>query len=291
MRYSLLTVLLLLTLMLEACGDPKKTVTKAIEEYVTEVTNAPECNCYSDDVDLDALMELPKGGRGNDTLLIHCGHIVNYHQTWRLPDWVAYALTREETYGQEERGNNFNADPLLSRYPVQWYDYKKSGYDRGHMAPAGDMKWSEVAMEESFYMTNICPQDQELNRGRWNDLENLVRKWARQDSVVYVVCGPVVEDGCKKIGEHHDIAVPKGFFKVVLRQHREKYQPTPQWQAIAFYFDNVNTMEDLCTFAMSVDKIEQMTGLDFFPNLPDEVENVIEAVCDPAAWGLRPKRQ
>lgn len=290
MRYTLVTLLLLFTLMLQACGDPKKPQPVADESGVTDEMVEPACDCYSDDLVVDSLMELPKGSRGEDTMLIHCAYIVNYNKTWRIPDWVAYELTAWETRGEEKRTNRFNEDPQLNSDPVQWYDYKRSGYDRGHMAPAGDMKWSKKAMDESFFMTNICPQDSGLNQGRWNDLENAVRRWARYDSVVYVVCGPVVEENHKNIGPNRDIAVPKGFFKVVLRQHKEKNQE-PQWQAIGFYMDNTNLTDDLCTFVKSVDELEELTHLDFFPNLPDDIENEVEAVCQPEKWGLKPKNK
>lgn len=115
-----------------------------------------------------------------EQIIEHLAYTVSYNHDWNLPNWVAYELTSEELYGDVKRSNHFAPDPLVSGDPVVTDDYSHSDYDRGHMAPAADMKWSEQAMRESFYMSNICPQNQNLNRGDWNDLEELARDWARK---------------------------------------------------------------------------------------------------------------
>lgn len=104
---------------------------------------------------------------------------ISYNNFYKTPNWVAWELTRQETSGNEERKNKFLPDPDLPEPRVEHSDYTHSGYDRGHMAPAADMKWSEKAMQESFYMSNICPQNQKLNRDDWGDLEEECRRWAK----------------------------------------------------------------------------------------------------------------
>ncbi len=150
-------------------------------------------------------------------------------------------------------------------------DYTNSGYDRGHMAPAADMKWSEKAMEESFYMSNICPQDRKLNRDDWGSLEETCRGWARKYGTVYIACGPIYDKKSPKRIGRNKVAVPDRFFKVVLIYNRKKPQ------AMGFLFENKAHHRKLENYMVTVDEIEQITGLDFFSRLPDDIENKIEA--------------
>ena len=124
-----------------------------------------------------------------EQVIRHLGYTVSYNPDWLVPNWVAYELNAE-TSGEQERKNHFKPDPLVNGDPVVTGDYANSGYDRGHMAPAADMKWSEQAMRESFYMTNMCPQLHSLNAGDWKDLEELARDWAQLYGNIYIACGP-----------------------------------------------------------------------------------------------------
>ena len=188
-----------------------------------------------------------------------------------MPNWVAWELTRQETTGNEERKSKFLPDPDLPEPRVEHSDYTHSGYDRGHMAPAADMKWSEKAMQESFYMSNICPQNQKLNRDDWGDLENECRTWAKKYRNVYIICGPIYDSSNpKRIGQHK-VAVPDRFFKVVLIYNRKN--PV----AMGFLFENKAGHHKLEKYMVSVDSIETITGLDFFSQLPDNIEKQVEA--------------
>lgn len=215
-----------------------------------------------------------------EQLIEHVGYRVSYNPDWRTPNWVAYELTKSETYGELDRYDHFDPDPDVKGASATFQDYSHSGYDRGHMAPAGDMKWDQTAMEESFYLSNICPQDHNLNKGVWNTLEEQTRYWARKFGSVYVVCGPIMSSNPKTIGRNK-VAVPDGFYKVLLSKING------QWQAIGFYFDNKPGEQPLRTYCKSVDEIEQMTGIDFFPALDDATENSIESSYSTSAWGLR----
>lgn len=215
-----------------------------------------------------------------EQLIEHVGYTVSYNPQWRIPNWAAYLLTAEEVQGNEERSNNFRPDPLVKSNPVVTQDYSKSGYDRGHMAPAADMKWSEQAMRESFYMTNICPQHHSNNAGDWKDLEEFVRDLAVQYDSIYVVCGPLVDDVHRTIGKERKIVVPGAFYKALMRR------TSHGWTAIAFRMPNAPGNQPLMTYMLPVDSIEQEAGLDLFCALPDSIQQAIEADFSLYDWVL-----
>lgn len=218
-----------------------------------------------------SLLELPISNGKSGQLLQKTGFRISYNSQTKTPEWVAWELTKEETRGSAERSNEFSPDPDIKGVKVETYDYSHSGYDRGHMAPAGDMKWSEDAMLESFYMSNICPQDHNLNKGDWNDLEIKTREWARKYGKAYIACGPIYLEGktIKRIGKRQ-VAVPHAFFKAILVYKKEK--PL----AMGFYFENKAGHKDLEDYLISIDELEQLTHLDFFSALPDDIEYKIE---------------
>lgn len=218
-----------------------------------------------------------------EQVIQHLGYTVSYNPDWLVPNWVAYELTNAETSGEQERKNHFKPDPLVNGDPVVTGDYANSGYDRGHMAPAADMKWSEQAMRESFYMTNMCPQLHSLNAGDWKDLEELARDWAQLYGNIYIACGPIVEPDYTTIGKNHMIAVPSAFYKVFLRQTRQG------WASIGFIMPNQAGNRPLMTYMLSVDEVEAQTGIDFFYNLPDNLESQVESTYSVSDWTLSRK--
>ena len=218
-----------------------------------------------------------------EQVIQHLGYTVSYNPDWLVPNWVAYELTNAETSGEQERKNHFKPDPLVNGDPVVTGEYANSGYDRGHMAPAADMKWSEQAMRESFYMTNMCPQLHSLNAGDWKDLEELARDWAQLYGNIYIACGPIVEPDYTTIGKNHMIAVPSAFYKVFLRQTRQG------WTSIGFIMPNQAGNRPLMTYMLSVDEVEAQTGIDFFYNLPDNLESQIESTYSVSDWTLSRK--
>ena len=230
------------------------------KEETTASAEAPKLN-----------LEIPvytyPGRYEKEIIINRTGYTLSYNQYYKNPNWVAWELTREETKGETERYDKFMPDPDLPEPRVVHKDYTKSGYDRGHMAPAADMKWSKQAMIESFYMSNICPQVGNLNRGDWNDLEELCRNWADKYGRIYIACGPIP----KRIGGHK-VAVPDRFFKVILIYNRKN--PI----AMGFIFKNIARSQDLDKYMVTVDSVENVTGMDFFSKLPDEVENRIESI-------------
>lgn len=192
------------------------------------------------------------------------------------PNATIYELTADETEGNEPRTNNFIHDENVPQSAHAW-DYSNSGYDRGHMTPAADMKWDAEAMQQSFLMTNICPQDHSLNAGAWSRLEKKIRAWAQRDSQLIVATGPIIGQSTLTIGKEMLIPVPEAFFKVV-------YAPR-QARAIAFVYPNSPKCNSkMRKYAVSVRHVEQLTGLNFFSSLPDDEENRIEQQNDFAQW-------
>ena len=216
-------------------------------------------------------MEIPLMKNKQGQIIQRTGYTLSYDAKNKTPQWVAWELTKEETRGEAERSQEFFPDPDVIGAKVITYDYSHSGYDRGHMAPAGDMKWSKKAMEESFYMSNICPQDHNLNTEDWNDLEMKSREWARRYGKVFIVCGPIYTGKRNEyIGEHR-VKVPDAFFKVILINDSRKQC------ALGFYFENEAGERPLTDYLVSVDEIEKMTSLNFFSALPDDLENQLES--------------
>ena len=229
------------------------------------------------------LMELPAIS-GDEPVIQHAGFTLAYDADAKIPRWVAYELTGEETHGEAERDEIlFKMDPSYNRTQAMREDYSESGWTKGHMACAADFKWDSDALEETFYLTNICPQDEDLNKGDWNYLEKQVRYWARDYGRVWVVSGPIIgSNRYGTIGER-DVVVPDAFFKAVLRQDDKGYR------SIAFVMNNDAERYYLDKCSMSVNDLEQRTGLDFFPALPDEVEESVESQYRPRDWGIRVK--
>ena len=231
----------------------------------------------------DTLMELPAIS-GDDPVIRHSGFTLAYDAEAKIPRWVAYELTAEETYGDAERDEIlFKMDPSYKRSQAMREDYAESGWTRGHMACAADFKWDGDAMEETFYLTNICPQNEELNKGDWNYLEKQVRYWARDHGRVWVVSGPIIGDMRYGTIGDRNVVVPDAFFKAVLLPDGKGYR------SIAFVMGNDAERYFLDKCSMSVNELEERTGLDFFQALPDEIEESVESQYRPRDWGIRVK--
>lgn len=207
-------------------------------------------------------------------ILNRMGYTCSYNPTTRIPNWVEWTLTADHTSGPYKRnGISFTEDYDVEDGPAT-SDYSRSGYDRGHMCPSGDNKWSQEAQQQSFLMTNICPQSHDLNRGDWNDLEIKCRSWAQRYKEINIVCGPIFRGNShKKIGKNR-VTVPEAFFKVILRDNA----------AIGFIYDNEDGHKPMREYACSIDEVEKITGIDFFGYMPDEKENTLEASFDFNDW-------
>lgn len=213
-------------------------------------------------------------------ILANKAYVSSFNNTTLMPNWVAWKLAGTHVNGGADRKKHaFTPDSRVDEaYRVTTHDYVRSGYDRGHMCPAADNKWSDEAMTQSFLMTNICPQDHGLNVGDWNEMENQCRRWASKYGEVYVLCGPILLRGKhKRIGKEHKVTVPEAFFKVVLC-----LEGTPK--GIGFIYRNEDGDRPKGDYVNSIDQVERITGFDFFPSLPDDVERTVEARADLAEW-------
>ncbi|WP_294428048.1 DNA/RNA non-specific endonuclease [uncultured Treponema sp.] len=209
---------------------------------------------------------------------------VCYRESYEQAEWSAYCLTEDELVKNTNRSDDFRSDPEIVTGSATPADYKKSGYDRGHLSPAADFAFDEMAMSQTFYMSNMSPQTGGLNRGIWKDLEAEVRLWAKNFGRVYVVSGPILEKPAseyKSIGENH-VAVPEFYYKVILAplyaDEKDKATPEDAESAVAlgFIFPNEKCEGTLDDYAVTVDEVEKRTKLDFFSLLEDKVENEIE---------------
>ncbi len=215
--------------------------------------------------------------KDSSSLIHHLAYSLSYKEIFEQAEWVAYLLTKEMDGGESERENNFRADTLVKTGSAIPADYYKSGFDKGHLAPAADMAFSKKSMSESFLMSNMSPQRPQFNRGIWKKLEEQVRKFAEENDSVYVATGPVLTEGLPAIGKNK-VAIPQYFYKVIVvyKQNHKK--------GIAFVLQNKASKEKLESFAVPIDSVEELTGINFFSLIPVEEQNKIEAYCQLEDW-------
>ena len=205
------------------------------------------------------------------------GFTVSFNPENKTPNYVAWILDGRETEGTVSRSNQFWTDNELEGCP-DTRDYSRSGYDRGHMCPSGEQKWSEDAMNSCFVMANICPQNHDLNTGAWKTLEDKERIWAKRDSSIVIIAGPIYEKSDRETIGYSEVRVPSAFFKVLLAPYENPIR------AIGFVYPNMRCDGNMASYAVSVDDVEKLTGLDFFSVLPDNIEDEIESIVSFRDW-------
>ena len=158
---------------------------------------------------------LSLGTPGNaDTVVNRRGYALGYSEKYEQPLWVIYRITKEEMDAPRiKRTDDFRPDPAIKTGSASLADYRGSGYDRSHLAPAATMGFSKQTMSESFYLSNMSPQKPQFNRGIWKDLESQVRKWAYKNKDIYVVSGPIIKSGYATIGKN-SVAVPQYYYNL-----------------------------------------------------------------------------
>lgn len=246
--------------------------------YLSTIILFTLISCGHDSKSANERLEIPNKVIGaEDTILVRKSYTVSYNKDTKIPNWVAWCLTANHAYGDIKRAGGFMEDEEVPKPRATKEDYKGSRWSHGHMCPAGDNKWDETAMRETFLLTNICPQDRSLNSGLWNKIEQDCRRWAKRYGEVYIVCGPILlKREHETIGENK-VVVPEAFFKVILCM-----QGKPK--AIGFVVRNNEGKKKRDQFINTVDEVERITGIDFFPNLPDDVENEVEAYSNLEDW-------
>ena len=194
-------------------------------------------------------------------LVKHSYYALSYVEEHEQPEWVAYELTRENLYPNAKRKDNFRPDPRVAKGSASKRDYRGSGYDRGHLVPAGDMTFSAKAMSETFYLSNMSPQVRNFNGGIWRELEQSVRYWTKKWGRLYVVSGPVLTEEIRERIGGNGVSVPEQYYKVLLDLDE------PEIKAIGFLMPNEVSTDPLKAYAVPIDEIEELTGVDFFSNI------------------------
>jgi endonuclease G len=227
---------------------------------------------------------LPGGTDGQ--IIRHKYYTLSYSEEHEQAEWVAYVLTRERlSVPWVQRVDDFMPDPKVRTQSATPDDYRGSGYDRGHLVPVADRSFSEEAMQETFYMSNISPQSRNFNQGIWRELEELTRNWAKKFKKLYVVTGPVLTQRPKgRVGDN-GVSIPQSYYKVLLDLSE------PEIKAIAFLLPNQVNYDPLYEFAVSIDEVEELTGIDFFSELLDDnEEEELESSFNIDLWQFSKKK-
>ena len=220
----------------------------------------------------------PSDGPG-DQIVIHQACTLQYSELHEQAAWVLYRITAEQLQTSVNRTDDFRADEAVTTGSASLEDYRGSGYDRGHMAPAAAMAWSVEIMSESFLLSNISPQDPDFNRGIWRNLEARVRGWANLHGEVFVVTGPVLSEQLPSLGPN-EVSVPEYYYKVVVDLN------PPEVEGIGFILPNGSANQSIDRYAVTIDSVEAVTGFDFFPVVLDSVEEEIESYISGEHWGF-----
>ncbi|MCM4166945.1 Nuclease [Arenibacter antarcticus] len=235
---------------------------------------------YSSTSNVEKITKIPTDLLPSSTtgaLVQHNHFILSYNEDYEQAEWVAYLLDRSHITGDDRRRPYFIEDPKVTTKSADWRNYKGSGYDRGHLCPAGDRRFSELAYNETFYTSNISPQQNDFNAGIWNRLEQQVRRWAKKEGPLVVITAGVLTQGLPSIGEE-EVAVPRYFYKIVAKGEGGNLK------IIAFLFPNREMDKSLKNFVVTVDHLEELTGIDFFQGLPEKLENNLESTVNTKAW-------
>lgn len=276
MKKYWLSIVVLLFLAIVTCFNINGKTSKDVKDLPISsfVSTTNDCEVTSlQRTFLTGTIDIPSPLKGlSEQILYRKAYIVSYNKDSRIPNWVAWHLTSDHSYGEVKRpGNAWHEDLDVPSPRASIADYKDSGWTRGHMCPAGDNKWDGDAMYESFLLTNCCPQNANLNSGTWNQIEISCRRWAEKYGDIYIVCGPILfRQEHERIGENK-VVVPEAFFKVIvcLNKGHEK--------GIGFICRNTDGNRKKDLYVNSIKQVERITGMTFFPHLSatnaDKVKN------------------
>ena len=223
---------------------------------------------------------LPQGN--TKAIVKHSYYTLEYSEKHEQARWVAYELCKTDVDCKQKRSNNFKADQAVPSGSAGLLDYRGSGYDRGHLVPAGDMKRSKLAMSESFLFSNISPQRAAFNRGPWKALEGTVRNWAKQHGHLYIVTGPILTDSLPKL-KNSKVSVPNRFYKALLCSDTASGKP---WKSIAIVMAQNAPTKPFPQQVISIDSLEVLTGIDFYKSIEDSFQNEFENTIDYTFWEI-----
>lgn len=257
-----------------------ETEKKTDEAQVEKSADVPAILTLPENLELPVCAASKNGTAHDHQIRTFQNYVICYRESYEQAEWAAYCLEKEELVKNASRGDDFRADPEITTGSATLADYKKSGYDRGHLAPAADFAFSEEAMSESFFLSNMSPQAPGLNREIWQYLEGQVRTWADRFGKVYVITGPVLEKPAQEydsIGENQ-VSVPEYYYKVLLVPYNDSLM------SIGFILPNQKCKDTFWDYAVSVDEVERRTGLDFYALLDDTLETPLEADFNLEDW-------
>lgn len=200
----------------------------------------------------------------------HTYYTASYSEKDEQPEWVAYKITNASINDHIARTNDYREDPFVKTGSASPYDYSESGYDMGHLAPAKTMSRNLTSMSESFYLSNICPQTPAFNRGIWKRLEEKVRYWSEMNDSIYEVTGPILDHPIGQIGKNN-VTVPRAFYKTLLGFKNGKIK------GIGFIMPNEKSQKSIYSYAVSIDEIEKITGINFYSQLEQSIQDNVEA--------------
>ncbi len=216
---------------------------------------------------------LPKSTTGY--VVHHNYYSLSYNEDHEQAEWVAYELKKEQLSYNKFKRPYFMLDKSIITKSADWKNYKNSGYDKGHLCPAGDRKFSKEAYDETFLTSNISPQKHVFNAGIWNKLEQKTRLWAKKYNGVFVITSGVLDNNLSSIGKEK-VSIPNYYYKIIYNEKNDKM--------IAFLIPHKESNKPLDEFVVSVDSIEKHTHIDFFPKLDDKKEEYLESKIDVKQW-------
>ncbi|MBP5505752.1 MAG: DNA/RNA non-specific endonuclease [Bacteroidales bacterium] len=236
------------------------------------------CGIFRNSADISYRRMLPSQMNDiPDQLISRKGYTLSYNCETKLPNWVFWHLSAEHATGDVARPiAAYHVDSKVPKPRATGADYRRSGYSRGHMCPAGDNKWDKKAMYESFAYSNICPQKSQCNSGVWNAIETMCREWAKEYGDVYIVSGPIVKKFPDMLGKNQ-VAVPEAFFKVVVCLNGRK-------KGIGFICDNTDLHQTMRQCVVTIEEIEDITGINFFPNFNERDRMDVEMKANLRDW-------
>ncbi|MEX6627052.1 DNA/RNA non-specific endonuclease [Tenacibaculum salmonis] len=232
----------------------------------------------TDQINIGDFNYLPTSTTG--VIVKHDGYQLSYNEKHEQAEWVAYSLSKNDIRTTKINRPYFINDPKVKTRSANYKSYKKSGYDKGHLCPAADKKYSKEAFKETFYTSNITPQRHSFNAGIWLRLEEKSRYWAKKYDNIYIVTGGILKDDLRTIGRDK-VSIPTEFYKIILDY------TGPEVKAIAFLIPHKKSAKPLYDYVISIDDLEEKTGIDFFPALPDDIEEKLESSSNYKAWSFR----
>jgi endonuclease G len=269
------TLAFVLPLLFHSCKD--NSIEKNSFEKMQRVTNSNDFTLSETNKNSNSIDFLPTSTANQ--IVKHQYYTLSYNEKYEQAEWVAYELTIQKGKKNHFKRPFFIEDPKVTTKSADWKNYKNSGFDKGHLCPAADMKFDESAYDDTFFTSNISPQLHEFNDGVWNRLEEKVRYWSEKYNGVYVITGGVLTSALPTIGKEK-VAIPERFYKIILNYKNGNYK------AIAFLIPNSKSDKPLYTFVFSIDEIEKISGIDFFPSFENTTESKLEKNKDYKEWSF-----